>query len=71
MTLRSMAANLRWLEHSARVTAVSDEELLSMWNSIKVYEPTAIYDGEMTMDDWAELLYSELSLRNMSNKVMA
>lgn len=60
---------MTYQEHSARITAISDDDLIKLWNDIKVYDPTAIYDGEMTMDDWVELLYSELSLRDLSEKL--
>jgi hypothetical protein len=48
-----------------RVKAMLDEQLLSIWEALKEYNPAEEYSPGITMDDWASLIYSELSYREL------
>lgn len=51
-----------------RVYETSDSELLAIWNSFKnvMWNSETMYDDELTMDEYAMHVYSELGARGIS-----
>lgn len=50
-----------------KIEAMSDDNLMIVWNALGDYDPKAMYDAEagITMDDWAEMVYGEVTKRGL------
>jgi hypothetical protein len=55
------------LSINQKLEQMSDSSLLAVWEGLRNYDPTEMYDVErgITMDEWAEAVYSEISLRGL------
>lgn len=53
-----------------RVKAMSDNDIMIIWRALRHYDPHDYYDKEqqITMDQWAEIIYSERSQRGLPLK---
>lgn len=51
-----------------KIDALSDSELLAIWELLaSSWESSDMYSDGITMLEWAECIYSEISYRNLSN----
>ncbi len=50
-----------------KVQGMGEDELLRTWKALKQYDPKELYDREtgVTMETWAETIYSEVSRRGL------
>lgn len=50
-----------------KLAAMSDRDIMIIWRALANYDPSEYYDREnnITMDDWAEAVYSERSRRGL------
>lgn len=50
-----------------RIQAMSDTELQAAWDALEYYDPREYWDSanNVRMDDWAELIYSEMDKRGI------
>ena len=46
-----------------KIKQASDEELNIIWDSLRFYNSWEMYSETMSMDEWAELVKSELDRR--------
>jgi hypothetical protein len=55
---------------SNRVMKMDLNTLETIWESLKTikYFEKDIYEGNMTMGEWVEMIYSEISYRKMDQK---
>jgi hypothetical protein len=51
----------------AKIEALTNQELLAVWTALKHYDPKDFYDRQhsITMDDWANAIYSNISRRGL------
>lgn len=48
------------------VEQLTDKSLLTIWKNLKSYDPKEEHSPGVSMDDWAQLIYSELSKRGIA-----
>jgi hypothetical protein len=48
-----------------KLEKMSDEDIKTVWNALDTFDANEKYDGNMTMTDWASLVYSEVSRRGL------
>lgn len=48
-----------------KIKGFSDEKIISIWESLRNYNPSDIWEGEITMETWAEHIYIEKSIRGL------
>ena len=48
-----------------KVKDMCSEELNTIWECLKEYNPEDMYDLKTTMEEWAEIVYSEISKRGV------
>ena len=52
------------------VQELPDSDLLIIWNNLVYYDPKDEYTPGISMDDWAQLIYGELSFRGILQNLM-
>lgn len=48
-----------------RVETMSDDQLAAVWDALSSYNPRESYAPGVSMDDWAQIVYSEKSRRHL------
>lgn len=51
-----------------KVHSMSDARLKGVWDALKDYDPSKEYAPGVSMDDWANMVYMEISRRNIAWK---
>jgi hypothetical protein len=56
--------NTEWEKMFRKLEGMSDESLRVIWEALQHYDPTKYYvEGVITMDSWAQAVYSEMDHR--------
>ena len=48
-----------------KIENMTDQEVKAIWESFDHVEWNAMYDEEITMDEWGQIIDSEMSLRGI------
>jgi len=51
-----------------KVKEMGDEDLSVVWKNLQCYDSTENYDEGVTMDAWANLISTEMDVRNLSKE---
>ena len=63
---KSMTANTKPFDDMyKKVEGYSNQQIQSIWDALKNYDPSRQYAPGITMDEWAQAIYSEMDKRNM------
>lgn len=54
-----------WDSMFKKLKGMSDEQICSVWNALKHYDPKEFYAPGISMDDWAQQVYSEMDIRGL------
>ena len=57
--------NSKYWQAIADIEKLSDKDLLNVWKNLFPYHRDEMYNPEMFMDEYAEAVYSEISLRQL------
>ena len=52
-----------WQRAEEKVSSMEEGVLLGVWDALKSYDPQSMYAPGITMDDWSNLVYGEISRR--------
>lgn len=50
-----------WYDLDAR----TDSEIQTIWSALNDYNPKEMYNQKLTMEDWAQIVYSQMSKRGL------
>ena len=57
--------NSKYWQAIADIEKLSDKDLLNVWKNLFPYHRDEMYNEEMTMDEYAEAVYSTVNLRQL------